>query len=293
MKLLLLALLLPLSLTAREVLPLWPEGIPGYREGLPPETSAEGRISNVATPTLTFYPASQPTGAAVVICPGGGYRHLSSEKEGSELAAWFNYHGLAAYVLKYRLGNYGHPAPLQDVLRAVRLARTEADARGYRADQIGVVGSSAGGHLASCSGTLFAAPEGRTGANLDAVSARPDFLVLLYPVISLADPLAHPGSRTQLLGEAPTSAQIEALSTHLHVTAQTPPTFLFTTNEDKTVPAENSLLFWQALLRAGVPCELHAYQKGPHGIGMRPGHGPTSDWPQALAGWLRLNGWGR
>jgi acetyl esterase/lipase len=194
-------------------------------------------------------------------------------------------------VLKYRLAEYGHPAPLRDVLRAVRLVRSRAAEFGLKADRIGAMGFSAGGHLASCAGTLYDAPEGRTGASLDAVSARPDFLILIYPVITMKDPHAHAGSRRNLLGADPTGAQIEHLSTELQVTKNTPPAFLLTTFEDHTVPAENSLGFVEAMHRAGVPAELHVYEKGPHGIGLRPGYGPTSAWPKLAEQWLRLHGW--
>ena len=276
-----------------QVMDIWPEGVPGLHADAPPEKSSEGHLSNVQHPTLTAYlpPAGPACGTAVVICPGGAYAVLAVDKEGTEPARWFNSLGVAAFVLKYRLKEYGHPAPLRDVLRAVRLVRSRAAEFGLRADRIGVMGFSAGGHLASCAGTLYDAPEGRTGAALDAVSARPDFLMLIYPVITLKDPDAHAGSRRNLLGENPTADQIEHLSTELQVTKETPPAFLLTSWEDHTVPAENSLGFFAAMHRAGVPAELHAFEKGPHGFGLRPGFGPISDWPRLGEQWLRLHGW--
>lgn len=276
-----------------QVMDLWPEGVPGLRADASAEKSSEGRVSNVNYPTLTAYPVPAGTtcGTAVIICPGGAYTLLSMDKEGTEPAAWLNSLGVAAFVLKYRLAEYGHPAPLRDVLRAVRLVRSRAAEFGLKADRIGVMGFSAGGHLASCAGTLYDAPEGRTGASLDAVSARPDFLLLIYPVITMKDPHAHAGSRRNLLGADPSGAQITHLSTELQVTKNTPPAFLLTTFEDRTVPAENSIRFFEAMHRAGVPAELHAYEKGPHGIGLRPGYGPTSEWPKLAEQWLRLHGW--
>ena len=275
------------------VINLWPEGVPGLRPDATPEKIDGDHVTNVHQPTLTWFaaPAGQATGTAVIICPGGAYGVLSWGKEGVEPARWFNARGVSAFVLRYRLVEYGNPAPLRDVLRAVRWVRAHAAECGVRADRIGVMGFSAGGHLASCAGTLYDAPEGRTGAPLDAVSARPDFLMLIYPVITMKDPYAHAGSRRNLLGANPSPELIEHYSTDTQVTKNTPPAFLLTTFEDGTVPAENSIGFFEALHRAGVPAELHAYEKGPHGFGLRPGHGPTSDWPKLGEQWLRLHGW--
>jgi len=276
------------------VIILWPEGVPGLRADASAEHDVDGHISNVHTPTLTCYaaPARKACGTAVIICPGGAYGRLSWDKEGTEPARWLNTIGVTAFVLKYRLAEYGHPAPLRDVLRAVRLVRSRATDFGIRADRIGVLGFSAGGHLAASAGTLFDAPEGRTGAALDAISARPDFLVLIYPVITMKDPYTNAGSRRNLLGEHPGEAGIEHLSLERQVTANTPPAFLLTTFEDKTVPAENSLGFFEAMRRAGVPAELHIFEKGPHGFGLRPaGVGPAAGWPALCDQWLRLRGW--
>jgi len=277
------------------VIPLWPEGVPGLRADATAEKhDAEGHVSNVHAPALTCYPAPAATagGTAVIICPGGAYTRLSWDKEGIEPARWLNGLGVTAFVLKYRMVEYGHPAPLRDVLRAVRIVRSRAAEFGVRADRIGVLGFSAGGHLAASAGTLFDAPEGRTGAPLDAVNARPDFLVLIYPVITMKDPYAHAGSRRNLLGEHPGEAALDHLSLEKQVTARTPPAFLLTTFEDATVPAENSVGFFEAMRRAGVPAELQAFQKGPHGFGLRPaGVGPAAGWPALCEQWLRLNGW--
>ena len=278
---------------APKIVPLWPEGVPGAIPAAPPEQVLdEGRIAAVHVPTLTAYPApgASRTSTAVIVCPGGGYRRLAFAHEGIAVASWLNSLGVSAFVLKYRLSEYGHPAPLRDVLRAVRLLRSEAGTWGIDPQRIGVLGFSAGGHLASSAATLFDAPEGRTGAALDAVSARPDFLVLVYPVITLAGPSAHAGSREALLGKSPAAELVDALSTHLRVTDRTPPTFLVHGGTDTAVPPDNSLLFYSALRRAGVPAEIHLYQEGPHGIGLRPGYGPMSAWADRCAEWMKARG---
>jgi len=274
------------------VMPLWPEGVPGLRADASPEKWENARASNVHQPSLTVYPApaDQATGAAVIICPGGGYLRLSMENEGSQVADWLNSIGVTAFVLKYRMVEYGHPAPLRDVLRAVRQVRSQAADLSVQPDRIGVIGFSAGGHLAAAAGTLFDSPEGRTGAALDAVSARPDFLLLMYPVITLHDPYAHAGSRRALLGENATAAQVDALSLESRVTPATPPTFIVHTQEDVSVPIENSLLFYRALRAAGVPTEVHLFEKGPHGFGMRKEFGQTSVWIDRAEDWMRGRG---
>ena len=279
---------------AEPVITLWPEGVPGLRADASKEIDADEHVANVHEPTLTGYaaPVAKAGGTAMIVCPGGAYARLAWEKEGVETARWLNGLGVTAFVLKYRLAEYGHPAPLRDVLRAIRIVRARAAEFGVRPDRIGVLGFSAGGHLAASAGTLYDAPEGRTGAALDAVSARPDFLVLIYPVITMTDSHTHAGSRQNLLGDHPTEAQIDHLSLEKQVTARTPPAFLLTTFEDATVPAENSVAFFEAMRHAGVPAELHAFQKGPHGFGLRPaGVGPAAGWPALCEQWLRLNGW--
>ncbi|MGE5125139.1 MAG: alpha/beta hydrolase fold domain-containing protein [Betaproteobacteria bacterium] len=275
------------------VIPIWPEGVPDAKPGGGEERIEDGRVYNVQLPTLTFFPAPAAiaTGAAVIVCPGGGYARLAVAKEGTQLTRRLTALGVSAFVLKYRLAEYGHPAPLRDVLRALRLVRSRAAELGVRPDRIGVLGSSAGGHLAAAAGTLFAAPEGRTGAALDSVSARPDFVALLYPVITMRDPHAHAGSRRNLLGESPLPALVQRLSLETQVTRDTPPVFIVHTAEDRSVPVENSLLFYEALRQAGVPVEMHLYEKGPHGFGTATGLGPTSEWPLRFEEWLRSHGW--
>ncbi|MEY2881417.1 MAG: hypothetical protein RLZZ15_3797, partial [Verrucomicrobiota bacterium] len=275
------------------VVEIWPEGVPGLRADWAPEKVETGRVSGVHKPTLTLFPApaATATGAAVIICPGGGYMRLSVENEGSLVAQWLNTLGVSAYVLHYRMVEYGHPAPLRDVLRAIRYVRAGAKELGIDPARVGVLGASAGGHLAASAATLFDDADGRTGAELDKVSARPDFAVLLYPVIAMKPPHAHAGSRKALLGATPTAELEEKMSLELRVTKHTPPTFLVHTQEDKTVAVENSLQFYTALTRAGVAAELHVFPKGPHGFGMRPGLGEASTWTKRCEAWLRDSGW--
>lgn len=263
---------------------LWPEGAPGA-------VGAE----EVDRPSITWYrPApSQATGALVVICPGGGYRMLAMDHEGHQVARWLNSQGIAAAVVKYRLGpRYRHPAPLVDVLRAIRLARSQAAALGVSPDRIGVMGFSAGGHLASSAATLYDLPAARVADGLDAVSSRPDFAVLAYPVIVFGADVTHKGSQTHLLGETPAPDLVTLLSTDRQVNAKTPPTFLFHTSEDSAVPAHNSLAFYLALRNAGVPAELHIYEKGRHGVGLAPADRELATWPERLLGWMRGRGVG-
>ena len=277
---------------ATSVIPLWPEGVPDAKPGLGPERVDDGRVANVSEPTLTMYgPAvDRPNGTAVIVCPGGGYVRLSMQREGEQYAAWLSTLGITTFVLKYRMQEFGHPAPLRDVLRAVRLVRANAATYRIRPDRIGVMGSSAGGHVAASAGTLFDHPLGRTGAELDKVSARPDFLMLLYPVITMDGPAVHAGSRKALLGSNPTSEAIRLMSVETQVTSTTPPTLLIHTQEDGTVPVENSILFYQALTRAKVPAEMYLFEHGGHGMGMRAGLGTASEWPVRAGEWLRARG---
>ena len=275
------------------IIPLWPEGVPGARPEVGPEqVDAWGKVTHIAEPTLTLYPPAidRPNGTAIVICPGGGYTGLSREREGVQYAHWLSTLGVTSFVLTNRVGDFGHPAPLQDVLRALRLIRARAAEWRIDPSRIGVMGSSAGGHLAACAGTLFDHPSGKTGATLDAISARPDFLILMYPVITLDDPYTHAGSRRALLGEPPSPELLTLLSVEKQVTAATPPTLLIHTQEDQTVPVENSLRFFQALTRAKVPAEMYLFEHGSHGMGMRDGLGTASEWPKRAEDWLRARG---
>jgi acetyl esterase/lipase len=276
----------------RTVIPLWPEGVPGAKADVTPEIIEEGRISNIHEPTITYIaPAvDRPNGTAVVIAPGGGYTRLSTEREGIQYANWLSSLGVTCFVLKNRLQEYGHPAPLQDMLRAIRTVRSRAAEFGIDRNRIGAMGSSAGGHLSASAGTLFDHPDGRTGAEIDTVSGRPDFMILMYPVITMRDPAAHAGSRQALLGESPAEEMLQFASLENQVTATTPPTLLIHTQEDASVPVENSILFFQALTRAGVPAEMYLFERGEHGMGMRDGLGTASEWHKRTEEWLRARG---
>jgi acetyl esterase/lipase len=290
-----LSILLAMSTTcafaAPTVFPLWPEGVPGRKE-IGPEQNGKGYIQNVSDPTLTLVgPAvDRPNGTAIIVAPGGGYVRQSVDREGMQYATWLSTLGVTTFVLNYRMQEYGHPAPLQDVLRAVRLLRSRAAEFGIDPDRIGVMGSSAGGHLAASAGTLFDNPAGRTGNALDKVSARPDFLMLMYPVIAMEGPAAHMGSRKALLGEKPSAELVQLMSVDRQVTPRTPPTLLIHTQADQAVPVENSILFYQALTKAKVPAEMYLFEQGGHGMGMRDGLANASNWPRRAEEWLRARG---
>lgn len=275
------------------IIPLWPEGVPNQEAKGSPEKVVDGRISNIHEPSLVVYPApvSNALGTAVIFCSGGGYVRIGLIKSGDTITRRLNDAGVTVFALKYRLSDYGHPAPLQDVLRAIRTVRSRAGEFGVRTNRIGVMGASAGGHLAACAATLWDAPDGRTGAALDAVSARPDFAALVYPVISMSAKFTHKGSRNALLGMNPPVELLEMLSVEKHVRTNSPPVFIAATMADKTVPVENSLAFYQALRDAGVPAELHAYAQGSHGNSLDPQYGPTAEWLTRCEEWMQFNGW--
>jgi acetyl esterase/lipase len=256
--------------------------------------AAPGALGTADTdiPTITVYRASRrASGTAVVVLPGGGYGALAMDHEGRQVAAYFNSMGVSALVLKYRLGpKYRHPIEMGDALRAMRTARARAEEFGISATRIGIMGFSAGGHLASTVATHF--DEGKPDAPdpIDRVSSRPDFMILGYPVISSDPAISHGGSFRNLLGESPDPKLLEDLSNDLRVTAQTPPTFLFHTNADTGVPPENSVRFYLALRKAKVPAEMHIFENGPHGVGLAMDDPALSLWPTLLTNWLRGRG---
>lgn len=278
------ALVWGLSLGGAEprVEPLWPTG------GVP-DALETGKNDN---PTLTVYEpsAEKRVGAAVIICPGGGYGGLAVDKEGVKPALFFNELGVTAFVLRYRLSPYRHPIPLGDAQRAIRLVRARGAGWGVDPARVGIMGFSAGGHLSATAAVYF--DDGKPEATdlVERQSCRPDFAVLCYPVISMTTEYTHTGSRRNLLGKDHPLAMRELVSVEKHVTPQTPPTFLFHTDGDRGVVPENSVLFYLALRRAKVPAELHIYETGPHGVGLYPKDEVLATWPGRLAGWLKTRG---
>ena len=274
------------SISAQEEILLYPDGAPG----------ALGE-EDKDKPALFFYeaPADKATGAAVMICPGGGYVNLAMDHEGEQIARWYNELGVHAFVLRYRLGvwegpSYRHPTMLNDAKRGFRIIRAGAEKRGINPGKIGVMGFSAGGHLASTLGTHFDDGDPHAPDPVERVSCQPNFMVLGYPVISLKTEYAHRGSRHFLLGPTPGKAAVDSLSNDTQVTPLTPPTFLFHTDEDRAVPPENSVLFYLALRRNNVPAELHIYERGRHGVGFAPEDPVLSSWKERLKDWLGNRG---
>jgi acetyl esterase/lipase len=262
--------------------PLWPDGAPGAKGAEP-----------LDIPALTPYPApaDTATGAGVVVVPGGGYGHLALDHEGAQIARWLNENGIAAFVLRYRIApRYAHPAPVTDARRALRTVRARAGEWGVDPGRIGMIGFAAGGHLTATAGTQIEAGDPQAADPVERVSSRPDFLILMYPVITMTDPHTHAGSRRNLLGEAPDAALIAAMSADQRVTAQTPPAFLMHTGDDPVVPVQNSVLFYQALLEAGVPAEMHLFEHGRHGVGLAEGDPALGRWPGLCIAWLRARG---
>ena len=228
---------------------------------------------------------------AVIIAPGGGYQHLSMNLEGRMPANYLNTLGVAAFVLKYRLGpKYHHPVELGDAQRAIRTVRARATEWHVADDRIGIMGFSAGGHLAATASTHFDAGKATAADPIDRVSSRPDFAILGYPVITFTESWTHQGSKTMLLGQNADPALARSLSNETQVTPRTPPTFLFHTNADTTVPAENSVQYFLALRKAGVPAEMHIFKDGAHGAGLGMQDLALSEWPKVLANWLRASG---
>ena len=268
------------AVTADEPIALWPDGAPG----------AVGK-EPLDIPTLTPYlpPPEKATGAAVIVFPGGGYSHLA-DHEGRPVAEWLNTLGVTAFVLKYRYGpRYHHPSPLLDAARAMRLVRSRATEWHLDPNRIGVLGFSAGGHLASTIGTHFDSGKADATDGIERVSSRPDLMILIYPVITMRE-FTHAGSKKMLLGDNPSEDLIKLLSNDEQVTKETPPAFLVHTADDPGVPVENSLRLGAALRKARVPVEIHVYEHGPHGFGLGGKDPILSTWPQWCAEWLKLHG---
>ena len=273
---------------AQERILLWPDGQAPQFKPDARETETHPR-----QPTLDIYkPDWRPSTTAVIVCPGGGYGNLAMNHEGKEVGDWFAARGVTAFVLRYRHApDYQHPVPMMDVQRAIRHVRANAAEYRINPETIGVLGFSAGGHLASTAATLFDSGNPDAADPIDRVSSRPDFAVLCYPVISISTQYGHSGSKRNLLGNNPDPALVEKLSTEKQITANTPPIFIFQTDEDNAVPAENAVFFYLAARQAGVEAEMHIFQPGRHGVGFAPGDARLGDWPPLLAAWMQQHGW--
>lgn len=261
-----------------ETLLLWPDGAPG----------ALGS-SEEDCPAITPYLVEGKGNAAVIICPGGGYC-MRAYHEGEPVANWLNTLGISAFVLRYRVAPYQYPSALLDAQQALRTIRYRSEEFGLDPGRVGILGFSAGGHLASAAGVLYDHGKEEAPESLDRESSRPDLLILCYPVISMTDGVTHQGSKNNLLGETPDAALVNRLSSEKQVTADTPPAFIWHTSDDGAVPVENSLAFAAALSRYKVPYDLHVYTHGEHGIGLGEEEPHTRTWTDACASWLRLQG---
>jgi len=272
----------PMPIQDGQVIPLWSGPAPG----------ALGADTSDIPAVTIFLPRNMAANTpAIVVCPGGGYVRLASNHEGRQVANYLNSLGVAAFVLRYRLGpRYHHPIELGDAQRAIRLLRSHSIDWRLDATRIGIMGFSAGGHLAMSASTHFDAGDATAADPVDRVSSRPDVAILGYPVISMTESWTHAGSRTALLGANPGPQLAASLSGEKTVSKETPPTFLFQTNEDASVPAENSIHYYLALRRAGVAAELHVFERGPHGVGLANFDAALSEWSKLLANWLRVRG---
>ncbi|NIJ86513.1 acetyl esterase/lipase [Xanthomonas arboricola] len=281
---------------------LWPKGMAPGDKLLPQPQRIVQRssdpalpdryIQQISTPYLVVYRPKRPNGTALLVTPGGGYQRIVLDNEGSALVPSFvDQAGITLFMLRYRLPGEGHPngadVPLADAQRALRLIRVNAARYGIDPQRVGVMGFSAGGHVAASLATRYAAQVYPKVDAADALNARPDFALLIYPVIDMDSANAHPGSRERLLGSSPADAQVRAYSPQLHVDARTPPSFLLHAQDDTVVSVRNSLLMHDALLRAGVPSELHVFPQGGHGFGTASGTGLTvAAWPQLAQAWI-------
>lgn len=275
-------------------IPLWSKPIPGavssetYKEVPVVENGIVNSVSKVTTPTLTVFVPENPNGTAIVICPGGGYIHLAINKEGFKVAKWMNTLGITAFVLKNRLPSDEimkdkTVGPLQDAQEAMRYVRRNAAKWGVDIEKIGVMGFSAGGHLASTLSTHY---NDEVYKVTDGISARPDFSILIYPVISMDEKITHKGSRNNLLGTEPSAALVEKYSNEKQIDSLTPPTYIVHAVDDKAVPVENSINYFLALKNNKVPCEIHFYEKGSHGFGLG-NNGTSKNWTIQCEEWLR------
>jgi acetyl esterase/lipase len=283
---------------AQTIIPLYAGKIPNSIAVPDPEVRSVDKAGNVryaktSIPSLeVLLPAKDiANGTAVIICPGGGYTYTSYTHEGTKIAEAFNKMGVAAFILKYRIPSDVYMVdknigPLQDAQTAIKLVRMRAKEWGVDTAKVGIIGFSAGGHLASTAGTHFNMP---VIDNKENINLRPSFMILGYPVLDLSDSLMHKGSRVNLLGESPSPEKIRLYSANYQVSSQTPPTFIVHAEDDKTVKVQNSIVLYQALLKNGVPAELHIYPKGGHGFGINDSN--TGHWIDRAQDWMKANGW--
>lgn len=297
----LLPLVLALGAHAGERIPVWPDGAPAepggpvelvVTERAPPGDALRDRYATgIADPDLTVFAAREPAGCALLVLPGGGYQRVVMDKEGYESAEWLAARGLTSFVMRYRLpGEYAEPRPdlpLRDAQRALRVVRARAGEHGYGAGCVGVLGFSAGGHLAGLLATAREDDDYAPVDDLDRRSARPDFAVLMYPVVSMKEEIAHAGSREQLLGAAPAAEALRRWSVEERVTPRTPPVFLLHAADDESVVVDNALVLHRALRRARVPVDLHVFSQGGHGFGLRGAtDAPVAVWPELVLRWI-------
>ena len=258
-------------------LPLWPNGTPNSNELAGAEQRQNnGEVSDVTEPTLTVYPAARPNGMAIIMCPGGGYSRLAMNHEGHDMAPWFNTQGITYAVLKYRMPNGHHEVPLSDAEQAIRLLREHAAEWGVNPQRVGIMGASAGGHLAASLATLYSSDK-----------TRPDFQILFYPVISMQKGITHGGSRRNLLGENPSQELEQKYSLERQVSPRTPQAFIMLSSDDDVVPPINGIGYFLALRDHKVPASLHAYPTGGHGWGFRDSFTYKRQWTEELEKWLR------
>lgn len=291
-----LLFILPLMSFAQtpETMKLWPGTVPFSNGNITPEKEIRpGNIANICEAQLIIYHPEQgkANGTAVIICPGGGYTNESTIKEGHDVAKWFNTFGVTGIVLKYRLPGASNitekdKAPLSDAQRAIRYVRSKAAEWGLKPNQIGIMGFSAGGNLAVNAGTHFDVGNVQATDPVEQLSCRPDFMILLYPVVSMKYNLTHGGSRLNLLGSKPDTAKVVYYSGEENVTATTPPTFIVHANDDGAVKVENSINLYLAIHKMGIPIEMHIFEKGGHGFGLGLPTNTTSAWPERCKAWM-------
>ncbi|HKJ78991.1 MAG TPA: alpha/beta hydrolase [Prolixibacteraceae bacterium] len=280
-----------ISLFAQDLtLKVWPDGAPNHNGMDEPEEKYDGvRVRNVSEAEMYVYLPEKEinTGAAVVICPGGGYRIEAMDHEGYDIASWLKSKGIAGIVLKYRLPYGHHEIPSGDARQTMRIVRNRAKEWGIDPEKIGIAGSSAGGHLASTVGTRFDLGDKNAADGIDRMSSRPNFMLLLYPVITFREEFGHMGSRKNLIGEGNKWEMVHNYSNELHVSPETPPTFLILADDDKAVPPRNSIEFYLALKENNIPAEMHIFQEGGHGFGIRKTGLPVDQWPELFHQWLK------